>query len=213
MDKIKPQYFFLTLSILQITLPFLPVHTWALHYRAYTCRGPGNHAYTPSPLFMWGGGGRAQREGLERRLIWVPVACSFISLGWRGRRNSSGGGWWSERGWDGTSTLSKLGRKYHHDWMYARKWPSSVYVLSSLWRGRSPAMQAAPHHGRKKLKDSLLTCDIPARKPLDHLVTIYSFQVAFFGVHASCRKYVQRECTVLYVMTKNLCQGSRVCIL
>jgi hypothetical protein len=67
MDKIKPKYFFFMLPILQITLPFLPVHTWALH-----CRGP-IHAQDqeimpiPPPLFM--GGGRAQREGLERRLI------------------------------------------------------------------------------------------------------------------------------------------------
>ncbi len=69
MDKIKPQYVFFTLSILHITLPFLPVHTWAL-----LCRGP-IHAQDqeimliPPPLFMGGGGGWAKREGLERRLI------------------------------------------------------------------------------------------------------------------------------------------------
>jgi len=27
----------------------------------------------------------------------------------------------------------KLGLKNHHDGVYARKWPSPVYVLSSLW--------------------------------------------------------------------------------
>ncbi len=36
--------------------------------------------------------------------------------------------------WSCTPTLSKLGRKYHHDGMYARKLPSPVYVLSSLWK-------------------------------------------------------------------------------
>jgi hypothetical protein len=66
MDKIKPQYVFFTLSILHITLPFLPVHTWALHYR-----GP-IHAQDqeimripPSPFH---GGGGAVREGPERRV-------------------------------------------------------------------------------------------------------------------------------------------------
>ncbi len=29
-----------------------------------------------------------------------------------------------------TPTLSKLGRKYHLDWMYARKWPYPVYALN-----------------------------------------------------------------------------------
>jgi hypothetical protein len=29
-------------------------------------------------------------------------------------------------------TLTKLGRKYHHGWMYARKWQSPVYVLSTV---------------------------------------------------------------------------------
>jgi hypothetical protein len=31
--------------------------------------------------------------------------------------------------------LPKRGRKYHDDGMYARNWPSPVYVLSSLWLG------------------------------------------------------------------------------
>jgi len=31
------------------------------------------------------------------------------------------------------ASLSSCGRKYHHDWMYARKWPSPAYVLSCLW--------------------------------------------------------------------------------
>ncbi len=32
--------------------------------------------------------------------------------------------------WSWTPTLSKLGRKCHHDRIYAREWPSPVYVLS-----------------------------------------------------------------------------------
>jgi hypothetical protein len=38
-------------------------------------------------------------------------------------------------------TLGKLGQKYHHDWMYARKWPSTVYVLSGMWS----TLRGVPH--------------------------------------------------------------------
>ncbi len=39
----------------------------------------------------------------------------------------------SERGRACIPTLNKLGRKYHHRLMYARNWPTPVYVLTSLW--------------------------------------------------------------------------------
>ncbi len=41
----------------------------------------------------------------------------------------------------------KLGRKYHHDWMYARKWPSPVCVLSSLWS--TPTYETNPKRSFK----------------------------------------------------------------
>ncbi len=68
----------------------------------------------------------------EWRLIWVQVAVfpySYCEGGGGGHATQTE----SERGWAWTTVLSKLGRKYHHDWMYARKWPSPVCVFSSVW--------------------------------------------------------------------------------
>jgi hypothetical protein len=89
--KIKPQYFFFTLPILHITLPFLTVHTWALHYRGPIHAQDQEIMPIPPTLFMGEGGGR---EGPERRVrVAIDLSTgSFISLGYRWRRNSSGGG-------------------------------------------------------------------------------------------------------------------------
>ncbi len=62
--------------------------------------------------------------------------CSCWEGGGGGKvTNSSGGGRQSEVVWWAlTPTLSKLGRKYHHNWMYSKKWPSPVYVLcGTMW--------------------------------------------------------------------------------
>ncbi len=59
-----------------------------------------------SRQFCWGGGGLTRVDGVGIK---------------------------SERGRAYNPTLSNLGRKYHHNGTYARKWPSPVYVLSSPW--------------------------------------------------------------------------------
>jgi hypothetical protein len=115
-----------------------------------------------------------------------------------------------KRGWDGTPNLSKLGQKYNDDWNVRMKVAiaSPCTVLSSLWAGRSTAMQATPHHGRKKVKDSFLTFNIPARKPGIYLVIIYSLQVAFFGVQAVVNTFRESVLTIRYVMAKTIARGT-----
>ncbi len=44
----------------------------------------------------------------------ISLLTCLARRAWRGRRNSSGGGRQSKRGWANTPTLSKLGQKYHH---------------------------------------------------------------------------------------------------
>ncbi len=74
--------------------------------------------------------------------IPAQVAISRLSCwgGGGGPTKSSGGGCRLKGG-------VRLDGKYHHDWMYARKWPSQVYVYSivcgclctDLWSARLPS--------------------------------------------------------------------------
>ncbi len=58
--------------------------------------------------------------------------------------------------WASTPTVSKLGRKYHHERMSIRKWPSLVYILFSMWLHPSEVhlkKQGVKHVGLGKIKN------------------------------------------------------------
>ncbi len=77
-----------------------------------------------------------QREG--ERGDWFQYRSLYLaSRAGEGLEGETQLEWRGEIGWNKMGIdplpIRKLGRKCHHDWMFARKWPSPVYVLYSLW--------------------------------------------------------------------------------